>query len=400
MRPSDLLRFATTSVIRHKRRSILSIVGVMVGVVAVIILTALGEGARRYVMGQFQSLGSNLLIVLPGKTETTGAFPGVSGVPNDLSIEDAMALSRELRQIRTVTPITLGNETIANREKKRQTIVIGTNHNFLFARNLSMRQGRFLPAGEMDRGDSVAILGSLVASELFPQENPLGKVIRVGDWRMRVIGILDQHGNQMALNIDEVVLIPVASAMRIFNQSSLFRILLEVQAYADTDKIKRSVTQLLEERHEEEDFTIISEESVVASLSNILSSLTAAVGGIAAISLAVAGIGIMNLMLVSVSERTAEVGLLKAMGASRRQILLIFLSEATVLVVVGALCGLILGWIALWAVLILYPNFPAAPPLWAVIAVLVTTLLSGLLFGALPARRASRLDPVASLGGR
>ena len=400
MTPADSARFAWTALTRQRRRSALSVLGVMVGVAAVVILTALGEGARRYVVQQFASLGSNLLIVIPGKNETTGLFPGVGGVPNDLTLDDAVALERGVREARLVVPIALGTETVSQRDRRRQLVVLGTTHDFLEARELRTGSGRFLPTGEMERGAAVAVVGTKVVEELFAGESPLGRVMRIGDWRMRVIGVLEGKGHQIGVDLNDMVIVPVASAMRMFDQSSLFRILLKVGAHADLERAKQRVLEIITERHDEEDVTCLTQESVVASLSKILTALTLAVAAIGAVSLSVAGLGVMNLMLVSVSERTEEVGLLKAVGATGSQVLALFLAEAVLLSAVGALAGIGFGWLLVQVFVGFYPSYPASPPVWAVASVFLTAMGMGALFGVLPARRATRLDPVAALAGR
>ncbi len=396
----DLIAFAFTALARHRLRSLLSLLGVAIGVAAVVILTGLGEGARRYVTGQFTSLGSNLVILIPGRNETTGVIPGVTGVPNDLTLDDAHALQRDIPNLKVLAPVSVGSETVAHRERRRQVAVIGSTHELLVARELHVAQGSFLPPGELDRGGQVVVLGSQLADELFPSEQPLGKVVRIGDWRMRVIGVMATFGQQIGRNMDDVAIIPVATGMRMFNRTSLFRILLKTHTYEDMDGACTRALAILGERHEEDDVTCITQESMVDALSSILTALTLALGGIAAVSLSVAGIGIMNVMLVSVSERTREVGLLKAVGARSRQILLVFLTEAVLLAGLGGMAGLVMGWGGIRLLVALYPVFPAAAPLWAVAAALATSLGVGVTFGVLPARRATRLDPVAALAGR
>jgi putative ABC transport system permease protein len=397
---ADTAHFAWTALTRQRRRTVLSVLGVTVGVAAVVILTALGEGARLYVVQEFSSLGTNLLIVIPGKNETTGMFPGVGGVPNDLTLDDAAALAREVREARSVVPISMGNETVSHGERRRQVIVLGTSHDFLEARQLAVQSGRFLPPGEIERGTSVAVIGTKVVEELFAGESPLGRVMRIGDWRMRVIGVLEGKGHQIGVDINDVVIVPVASAMRMFDQSSLFRILVNVSAHSDLERAKQRVLAVITERHDEEDVTCLTQESVVASLSKILTVLTLAVAGIGVISLSVAGLGVMNLMLVSVSERTEEVGLLKAVGATGPQVLVLFLAEAILISAVGALAGIAFGWVLVQVFVAVYPSYPASPPTWAVASVFVVAVVMGALFGVLPARRATRLDPVAALAGR
>ena len=400
MRPGDALAFSLTALIRHRRRSVLSALGVMVGVASVVILTAAGEGAQRFVSQEFASLGTNLLMVIPGKNETTGTLMGVGGVPNDLTLDDTRALAREFPRARAVVPWAMGNDTVAHGERRRRVAVVGTTSGFLEARRLRMGTGRFLPEGELERGAAVAVLGAKLARELFGNENPIGQTVRVGEWRMRVIGLLKPSGRQLGLDLDDLVIIPAPTAMKIFNLSSLSQILIDAGAGSNIEATKERTLALLAERHDEEDVTVITQDSVLGSLNEILVALTLAVSGIAAISLAVAGLGVMNLMLVSVSERTQEVGLLKALGATRRQIQTVFLAEAILLSLCGALAGIGLGWAIVAVGVALYPSFPASPPLWAIAGVLTLAVLVGGIFGVLPARRATALDPVAALSGK
>jgi putative ABC transport system permease protein len=244
------------------------------------------------------------------------------------------------------------------------------------------------------------VLGAVVARELFPAGDPLGKVVRIGAMRARVVGILAPHGTQLGMNLDEVAIVPVARAMRLFNRRSLFRILLDVRIHADLAAVKANVIALLKARHGEEDVTVVTQDAVMASFSKILQALTLAVAAIAAVSLAVAGIGIMNVMLVSVTERTGEVGLLRAMGVGRGQIAQVFLAEAALLSIGGGAVGLVVGLLGVWGLVTMYPTLPARPPLWAVASALGLAVGIGLVFGLVPARRAARLDPVTALGRR
>jgi putative ABC transport system permease protein len=398
----DLLRFAFRSLLGKRLRTALSLLGMAIGVGAVVILTALGEGARRYVTNQFASIGSNLLIVLPGKTETSGFAGTVPGVPNDLTLADAEAVRRRVSGIVRLSPLVMGTEAVAHGARRRNVAVAGTNREFLELRKLTLAKGQFLAEDEARRGRPVVVLGANVARELFPAgEEPVGQVVRIGGWRMRVVGVMAAKGTQLGMNLDEVVAVPVVTAMRMFDRRSLFRIMIEVRGTADLETVKARVIQVIKERHDgEEDVTILTQDALISTFSQILGALTMALGAIAAISLTVAGIGIMNVMLVSVSERTKEVGLLRAVGVERGQVLSLFLAEAAMLSLSGGLLGLATGWLAVRVLVRVFPALPASPPAWAVIAALTLSLITGIVFGLLPARRAARLDPVAALAGK
>jgi len=396
----DLLSFATRALRGHRLRTGLSLLGVAIGVAAVVTLTALGEGARRYVLGQFAAVGTNMVIVLPGRTQTSGAVPGFGGVPHDLTLDDAVAVGRGVREVDKLAPMVVGTETVAFGERRRQVALFGSTHEALEVRRLGVARGRFLPPIAWDRGAPVVVLGTNTAKELFPGADPVGQVVRIGEWRTRVIGVLEPRGQQLGVDMDDVAIVPVATSMKMLNRSGLFRLVIQVRSYGDLGRVKQAVLRLLAERHGEEDVTVITQDAVVSAFSSILGALTLALGGIAGVSLAVAGVGIMNVMLVSVSERSREVGLLKALGAGRGQILAAFLAEAVLISSAGGLLGLALGWAAVLGLVTLYPALPASPPVWAVAAAFSLSVAVGAIFGVLPARRATRLDPVAALAGR
>jgi putative ABC transport system permease protein len=394
----DLLSFAAGALRGHRLRTALSVSGVAVGISAVVTLTALGEGARRYVVDQFAALGSNLLVVLPGKVETTGGAP-FGGVTHDLTIDDYRAIAK-LDRVRRSAPMAVATYTVHFRDRGRPVPVLGTTADFAAVRRLAMGSGAFLPPGDPEQGGNEIVLGVTVARELFRNENPLGQVVRVGPWRFRVVGVLAPRGRSLTFNMDDVVLIPVRTAMRVFNRSSLFRILVDVRMRDEMSLTRRDVEKLMADRHRVEDVTVITQDALLSAFSSILNALTLALVGIASVSLAVAGVGIMNVMLVSVTERRAEIGLLKALGAQDRQVLAAFLAEAVLLATGGGIAGLALGAGAIRAFVGIYPSFPASPPLWAVAAALGLSLAVGVGFGVWPARRATRLDPVAALARR
>lgn len=402
MRTPDLIRFARDAATGNPLRSSLLVLAMAIGVAAVVVLTALGDGARRYVVNEFSSLGTNLVIVLPGRSQTGGFSPGnaITSTVRDLTIDDAQALLRA-SAVRRVAPLAVGTSEISFGGKLREVVLAGTNAQFIDVRNLKLAQGRFLPEGDWRRGASEAVIGAKIRDEMFGNESALGQLIRIGDRRFRVVGVLASTGQGLGMNTDELVIVPVSLAQAMFNSNTLFRILVEANSREAIEAAKTQVTAIIKQRHEgEEDVTIITQDAVLATFDKLLGTLTLAVAGIAAISLAVAGILVMNVMLVSVTQRTSEIGLLKALGATGATIRSAFLTEAAMLSVAGALLGYLLGQGAAALIRLLYPVFPAFPPDWAVLAGLGTALFTGILFGVLPARQAARLDPVQSLAKR
>jgi putative ABC transport system permease protein len=396
----EVLRFSGGALRGHRLRTALSLVGVAVGVTSVVLLTSLGEGARVYVTGEFASLGSNLLIIMPGRTETTGFAPPLGGAPHDLTLDDAEAI-RRLPGVRRVAPMALGSATAHAGDLTRDTIVVGATSEWLAVRRIEMQGGRFLPEGEAERDRPVCVVGRVIQRELFPGRSALGEMLRLGDERFRVIGIIAPRGTNLGMNLDEIVLIPVVRHMKMFNETSLMRVLVEMRSHDELPDARAAVVGLLTARHDrEEDVTVVTQGSLLATFSRLLTMLTAALTGIAAISLSVAGVGIMNVMLVSVSERTREIGLLKAVGATSGQVLRIFLAEAATLSAIGGAVGLGVASLFTLAVRRLYPVFPMQPPPWAMPAALLVSLSVGVLFGVLPARRAARLDPIGALTRR
>lgn len=402
MNGTDTLRFAARAARGYPLRTALLILAMAIGVAAVVTLTALGDGARRYVINEFSALGSNLVIVLPGRSETRGFNPAnaITGTPRDLTVADAQSLAR-LPAVRRLAPLAIGTSEVGAGGKLREVMVAGTTAEYVEVRRLAVAQGQFLPREDWNRGSPVVVLGAAVRNDLFGGEPALGKLVRIGGRRFRVIGVLDPVGTGLGMNSDEVAIVPVALAQAMFNSNTLFRILVEARNRDAIELAKSQVLKRLTERHEgEEDVTVITQDAVLSTFDRLLGALTFGVAGIAAISLAVAGILVMNVMLVAVTQRTAEIGLLKALGATAGGIRNAFLAEAAMLSLAGAVAGYGLGQIGAAAIRRLYPTFPAYPPAWAVIAGLATALVTGILFGVMPARRAARMDPVQALARR
>ena len=357
MSPRDLLKLSSGSILRSRLRSSMLLLAMAIGVAAVVVLTALGEGARNYVTGEFKALGTRLIIVFPGRSETSGIQPGMfSGeTPRDLTLGDAQALLR-LPDVEGVVPMMVGSATASANSRERDVPVLGANAAFQEIQSLTMAQGSFLPATELDRDSAVAVIGAVV---------------------------------------------PVTAAQTLFNNESLFRILVQLRDRESMARVRQQVIDAIKQRHQgEEDVTVVTQDALLSTFDKIFTALTLTLAGIASISLAVAGVLIMNVMLVAVSQRTAEVGLLKAIGATQRQVTALFLAEAILLSIVGAAIGVAAGEGAAWFVRQLYPAFPLRPPLWALFMGVLIAVGSGVVFGLLPARRAARLDPVEALGRR
>ncbi len=401
MKTFDVLQFSFRAAVGYPARTLLTLLAMAIGVGAVILLTALGEGARLYVTREFTSLGTHLLIVIPGRSETTGGPPPLLGeTPRDLTLEDALALKRS-SAIRRVAPVAIGSAPVAWQQREREATIMGSTAEMFDIRQLSMAQGRFLPAGNPSRGSAVCVLGYKIKRELFGNSSPLGEWVRIGGRRFRVIGVIAAKGQSLGLDMGDIAIIPVASAQMLFNTSSLFRILIQAGGREAVPRAKKAILKIIQDRHEgEDDVTVITQDALLKTFDRIFNALTLTVGGIAAISLAVAGILIMNVMLISVSQRKTEIGLLKAIGSPRSQILRLFLSESAVLSLIGSFLGVVLALVGTWASLRFYPNFPVTIPWWALTAATLVGVLTGLVFGVLPARRAAGLEPVEALSRR
>ncbi len=402
MRAADTLGFAWQVVRGYRARTLLILLAMGIGVAAVVAVSSIGEGARLYVVNQFGSLGTHLVIVLPGRSETAGAMPGVliGKTPRDLTIEDALALKRS-PAIRRLAPLIVGAGDVRVGARSRETPVLGSTAELMDIRHMEMAQGQFLPPGDPRHSQPVCVVGAKVASELFGARSALGEWLRVGDRRFRVIGILATQGESLGFNTDEIVIVPLAAAQALFNTEALFRVLVEAKSREQIAYAQSDIEEILRERHDgKREVTVITQDAVLATFDRILRALTLAVGGLAAISLAVAGILIMNVMLISVTQRRHEIGLLKALGATGGNIRLMFFTEAVLLALGGASLGLAAGKLGQLFIGQLFPSIPFTAPWWAVIAAPLTAIATAVLFAVAPARRAARLDPVRALSKR
>lgn len=402
MRFLDCNRIALGALVRYPLRTSMMLLATAIGVAAVLVLTSLGEAARRFVAAEFRALGTHLLIVLPGRMETTGGGPGLmlGRSPRDLTLGDAAALLRS-PAVERVAPIAVGTASVSFGGLERDSPVMGATSSLLEIRQWSVGLGEFLREEDWDRASPDCVIGAVLRRELFGATPPVGQWLRVGDRRCRVRGVLRPQGRSVMVDVDELVIMPVASAQALLNAPGLFRILVQARSREATPLARRDILATIKARHRgDEDVTVITQDAVLATFDGIFGTLTAVLAGIASVSLVVAGVLIMNVMLVAVSQRTGEISLLKALGGNRRQITLLFLAEAIILAAAGASAGLGVGAAAVVVLAEVYPTLDFAPPLWSVGGAFLTAIFCGVIFGIVPARRAARLDPIAALAGR
>lgn len=399
MKPADLLLFSSQALVRQRFRAIMILFSMGLGVAAVLILTALAEGARSYVMSEFAALGKDVLVMFPGRKETTGGMPPVMGATSrDITLDEAYLLKHRLLAVDEIAPTIIGNMAVSHGERSRSSIVIGTTSTFLRVRNMSLSLGRNLEAGDIRRATAEVILGENVKAELFDSRSAIGEQVRIGDSRFRVVGILSGRGDSMGMDLSNAVIIQVAAAQRLFNVYGLFRVMIKIADGHDVSTARRQIEDVMRDLHQGTlDVTIVSPDAMLATFNDILIALTLVVGAIGGISLLVAGILIMNVMMISVSQRTREIGLLKALGASSQDILKVFLAEALLMTGGGVVVGIGVGLAGIWIATLWRPDIAFEAPLWAVITAAATAMMSGLAFSWLPARRASQLQPVAAL---
>jgi putative ABC transport system permease protein len=397
MNSRDILRLAWQAVWFHRQRSFLTMLGILIGIASVILLTSIGEGARVYILTQFTQFGTTLVGISPGRIETTG-LPGALGTTiHPLTFADAAALER-IRGIERVMPVVIGTAPVGFTGKTRNTFIYGVTDAAPDVLRMRVRGGRFLPALEPDQTAPVAVLGPKLKRELFGEENCLGRHVRISGERFMVIGLMEPKGQFLGFDIDDSVYIPVASARQMFNREALHEIDVLISNASMIDTVTRRIKDVLISRHNhEEDFTVTTQTGMLDTLDRILRIVSMAVGGIGAISLLVGSIGILTIMWISVNERTSEIGLARAIGATPGQILLLFLSEAALLSTLGGLFGVALG-LGIAHLLHLYvPALPVQTPVEYVFMALGVSLAVGLASGLLPARKAAALDPVVAL---
>ena len=398
MRDIDLMRLAWGAITGHRLRSILTMIGIAIGITAVILLTSLGEGVRAFVVGEFSQFGTNLIAINPGKSETTGGNPvAIAGTIRRLTVEDVDPL-RRLPQVETVMPVAFGNARVEWGERGRAVLVYGVTSEMPRVWKFTVRQGQFLPEGDPRQGAAVAALGSRLKHELFGEANALGERIRIGGRPFRVIGVMEPKGLFLNIDLDDTVFLPVSAAMSLFNRDDLVEIDVTYHNASATQAVVQGIKTLMLERHDgEEDFTITTQESMLQTLDRIIGVVTAAVGAIGGISLLVGDIGILTIMWISVNESTSEIGLLRALGARRGQVLAFFRLQAALLATAGGALGVGVGLGIIQVLRMTIPALPIETPVLYVVAALALSFSVGILSGVLPARRAAALDPIEAL---
>ena len=392
----DIVRFSLSSLLDQRMRSFLTILGISVGIAAVVLLTSIGEGIQQFTLAEFTQFGTNLIGINPGRATTLGTSGAIINNVRPLSIADEESLRRIPGVVDTVSVIQ-GNGPIEFAKRSRRTTILGVGPSASKVWQIKVVKGRFLPADDSRAPRSFVVLGSKVKDELFRDANPLGQLVRVAGERYRVIGVMESKGQMLGFDLDDAVYIPTVRAMSLFNQQSLMEIDLLYQKDLQSKTIAERAKKLLKSRHGAEDFTITTQEEMLKVLDSVLGILTMAVGGLGAISLLVGGVGVVTIMTIAVNERTPEIGLLRAIGADRKQILWLFLGEASVLAGVGGLAGLILGVGIAWLLGVFIPALPIHTP-WMYAAYAEALAIGiGFLAGVLPARHAAGLNPLEAL---
>ena len=396
MRNQDFVRLIGQSILAHRMRSVLTALGIGIGVTAVVLLTSIGEGLNRYVVEQFTQFGTTTLAVQPGKSSTFGMSPGVLNSVRPLSLADAQALTRAPHVLHSV-PMVAGSGTVEAGGRERSVSIYGVGPDFDEAFKFNVVAGTFLPHDEFERARNVVVLGAKVFTELYGGANALGDRIRVGGQRYRVVGIMESKGEMVGIDLDDTVYIPAARGLELFNRQGLLEIDLLYADDAPVDEVVDRVRRMLLARHGAEDFTIVSQQQMLDVLGSIIDVLTLGVAALGGISLLVGGVGIFTIMTIAVRERTQEIGLLRAVGARRSRIAQLFVGEAMLLSALGGSGGLALGLgivgLARWAL----PSMPARiSPLYVLLALVIAVTI-GLIAGVLPARSAARLEPLDAL---
>ncbi len=395
----EIVRLSIEALRANKFRTALTMLGMVIGVAAVILLVSIGNGAKNYILAEFEGLGTNLIIVQPGKTDKkTHMGPPMGAAQRKMTTADVNALEKKALSLEAVTGLVFGSATVKFEESTSNVSIFGSNDDFIRILNLRVQEGNFFTREEDDYGRRVAILGDAVRTSLFGDDNPLGRSIRMNESEFRIIGVMAPLGSKLGFNIDEFVFIPTTAALRLFNDDKLFGIRAKARSRASIDDAVAEITEILKERRDgEEDFTVLTQVAMMESMATILNMLTYVLGAIACISMLVGGIGIMNIMLVSVAERTPEIGIRRAVGARQVDILKQFLAEAVTLALCGGLTGIILSVGLTYVIFFFVPSFDLRAPLWILPPAFLMSLVVGVVFGVWPARKAAQTEILEAL---
>lgn len=393
----DLLGLALEALRAHRMRYGLSALAISVGVAAVVLLSSIGEGVRHYILDQVSSFGTNIVSVHPGKVSTAGIPGAVGGSARKLTIEDAKML-RRLPGVVDAVASSYGTAAVQFEDRSRRVMIFGVTAQVPKVWMMHVAAGSFLPDLDWDRASPVVVLGPKLKRELFGGESPLGAVVRIGTVRYRVIGQMESRGTYFGYDMDDVAYISTADAMRIFNKSEVSEVNLLAASPDEIEAVAERARLLMIDRHDrEEDVTIVSQKDAMRMINDIMRVITMTVTAIAAISLLVGAIGILTILWIVVRERTQEIGLVKALGATRGQIVAWYLCEALLTSILGGAAGLLLGVAGAAALSRLVPGLSTLTPPGIVAAALLMAVTVGVAAGVAPAIRASRLDPVESL---
>lgn len=396
---SPITNLALTAIRANKLRSLLTMLGVIIGVTSVILLVSIGAGLQRYLDQQFEILGSNILVVLPGSfASEEGGVAGFHGPPNlqgsKLTLNHVRDLEKLGRPITAVTPVfELAGEAVYQ-QNHQATTIMGITDQYSKVRKLKIEKGRGLNRADISSAKRVAVIGPTLAAKLFGSFTPIGKELTINQRRFAVIGVSEKLGSMLGFDIDNIAYIPITTAQKVFGFNNLMQILVGVDSKESIETANRLIKSYFLKKLAKDDFSLLDQRQILTVINQILGVLTVALGGIAAISLIVGGIGIMNIMLVSVTERTREIGLRKAVGATPRAILTQFLTEAVILSGSGGVIGIILASLSS---LILSKFIPTAITLWSVLLAFFVSVMVGIIFGVVPAFRAARLSPIDAL---
>jgi len=394
----DIFTLAFESLRGNKMRAGLTMLGMIIGVGAVVLLVSIGNGAKNYITAEFEGLGTNLIVIQPGRTDKRQGFgPPMGGAKEKLTLQDVEALERNALSLDAVTGIVFGAGQVKTAQNTANVSVMGSNDQFVRIFNLRIGKGEFFSQDE-DYGRRVVVLGFNIAKTLFPDTDPLGQLVKINGSEHRVIGITEKSGQSLGLNFDDIAFVPTRAAMRIFNDDKLMGIRARAKSRTGVDDAVAEARSILKTRHGgEEDFTVVTQYAMLQTMNTILGMLTYVLGGIAMISMLVGGIGIMNIMLVSVTERTREIGIRRAVGARQRDILRQFLAEALALSILGGSLGLILSVSLTFLVTWISGKFDMRAPAWILLPAFGMSTLTGILFGVWPARKASRIETIEAL---